>query len=200
MIGNTDWLPTTAHNMKLFQSKERGFFPVPYDFDFSGLVNPVYATPKDDLPIRSVTERFFMGNYASMDQLRTTLVDFRQSQEAMLAVIDDFKPLPRAERRRMRDFLISFFDLLEQPEADLQPHFVESHARFPKLALLKLGLGFVDQGIIDNTLYPGTDIHLVQFVIVHTGIGAIAEEDVNNIFHRVGPNGSTSEAEMSKGL
>ncbi|MFC2096584.1 hypothetical protein ACFLQ3_02680 [Bacteroidota bacterium] len=35
--------------------------PVPYDFDFAGLVNADYANPAEVLDIENVTERYFLG-------------------------------------------------------------------------------------------------------------------------------------------
>ena len=35
--------------------------PVPYDFDFSGLVGTPYATPPDQVPIKNVRTRFYRG-------------------------------------------------------------------------------------------------------------------------------------------
>ena len=48
MIGNTDWSVLAAHNINLLLSKTDSFqhlYPVPYDFDYSGLVNTTYAVP-----------------------------------------------------------------------------------------------------------------------------------------------------------
>lgn len=61
MIGNTDWSIPVLHNIKLIVGKEKLPIPVPYDFDYSGLINTHYSTPAPELPIKSVTERYFLG-------------------------------------------------------------------------------------------------------------------------------------------
>ena len=38
MLGNTDYSIWTLHNVVIVQDKKRKFFPVPYDFDLSGMV------------------------------------------------------------------------------------------------------------------------------------------------------------------
>ena len=61
MIGNTDFGAYTRHNVKVVGFKGRPPIPVPYDFDYSGLVAADYAIPSTDLPIQNVEERYFLG-------------------------------------------------------------------------------------------------------------------------------------------
>lgn len=112
MIGNTDWLPTTSHNLALFRNAAGGVIPVPYDFDFSGLVNTNYAWPNDLLPISDVKERYFMGNYPSLDELRPAIRHLQSKKNDLLQVIEEFEALRKADRQQMRQYLLSFFDLI----------------------------------------------------------------------------------------
>ena len=61
LIGNTDWSVIYGHNIVHLKEPDGFETPVPYDFDFSGLVNASYAGPPPSLPIRSVRERVFRG-------------------------------------------------------------------------------------------------------------------------------------------
>ncbi len=62
MIGNTDWTVPNRHNVEMYKSDDYAkIVPVAYDFDYSGLVNAPYASPHPRIPIKSVTDRFFMG-------------------------------------------------------------------------------------------------------------------------------------------
>jgi hypothetical protein len=45
-IGNTDWSMTHFHNVKVMRIGT-DYFPIPYDFDFSGLVDAPYAGPNE---------------------------------------------------------------------------------------------------------------------------------------------------------
>ena len=46
MISNTDWNVSLLHNIKLIRKKDtKEIIVVPYDFDYSGLVNADYAVP-----------------------------------------------------------------------------------------------------------------------------------------------------------
>ena len=117
MIGNTDWLPTTSHNLALFRNSAGGIIPVPYDFDFSGLVNTSYAWPNDLVPISAVKERYFMGNYLSLKELRPAIQHFQSKKDDLLQVIQTFEALRKSEKQKMRQYLLSFFDLIADDTA-----------------------------------------------------------------------------------
>ena len=66
MIANTDFSfyaseDECCHNAKVFGPKgeARGLFPVPYDFDMSGLVKPPYAKPDPNFPIFSKKDEIY---------------------------------------------------------------------------------------------------------------------------------------------
>ncbi|MBX2874815.1 MAG: hypothetical protein KTR30_22010 [Saprospiraceae bacterium] len=112
MIGNTDWLPTTSHNIAFFRSSTQEVIPIPFDFDFSGLVSTSYAWPSDRMPISNVKERYFMGNYLSLQELKPAIQHFQTKKAELLQVIQDFTGLPKSEKRQMIKYLLSFFDLI----------------------------------------------------------------------------------------
>lgn len=67
LVGNTDWSLVAAededsccHNVDLVANGEE-IFPVPYDFDRSGLVNAKYAKPAEGARVRKVTSRLYRG-------------------------------------------------------------------------------------------------------------------------------------------
>lgn len=112
MIGNLDYSVTGRHNLKIFASRgegPHGFIPVPYDFDFTGLVNAVYAFPNEKLNLRSVRERYFLG--PCRDEL-----SYKRAIESMEAVRDElestiwaFDHLDEEARFDMIGFIESFF-------------------------------------------------------------------------------------------
>ncbi len=57
MIGNTDWSVVYGHNTVALRDGAGSASVMPYDFDFSGLVESEYAGPPPELPIRSVRQR-----------------------------------------------------------------------------------------------------------------------------------------------
>jgi hypothetical protein len=61
MIANTDVSIVRLHNVKLMVNEQRVIYPVPYGFDFSGLVDTPYASPDPKLGITTVRERIYRG-------------------------------------------------------------------------------------------------------------------------------------------
>lgn len=62
MIGNTDWETISCRNIMLVQPSDTAakILPIPYDFDFSGLVAAPYAVPNSECGIRHVQDRYLM--------------------------------------------------------------------------------------------------------------------------------------------
>jgi len=61
LIGNTDW-SVEYQNIKILAPDSNSVpVSVPYDFDFSGLVNAPYAQPPEELRMTSVRERRYRG-------------------------------------------------------------------------------------------------------------------------------------------
>ena len=103
LIANHDWSmragpvgDTCCHNAKLIGTSGPGqATPVPYDFDFSGLVNAPYANPPEQLKIRSVRERQYRGYCVHNPQVAEAARIFRSKRpvfEAELKSIPGLDP------------------------------------------------------------------------------------------------------------
>ncbi|NIP58421.1 MAG: hypothetical protein GWM92_12065, partial [Gemmatimonadetes bacterium] len=91
--------------------------PVPFDFDFSGLVNAPYARPRQDLGLGSVRERAFVGTCRAGADVPAALARFRGARRRLLATVDRVPGLDPDERADARAYLESFYELLEDPGA-----------------------------------------------------------------------------------
>ena len=89
MIGNTDFLVSELHNAFLVGTPQGETIPVPYDFDYSGAVNTVYATPNPALPIRNVRQRHFRGFCADSEQFRKVFALLNEKKRAIYALYED---------------------------------------------------------------------------------------------------------------
>lgn len=116
MIGNTDWNVEMLRNLELLKRKEGDMVPVPYDFDFSGVVGAPYARPNVDVGQRRVGERVFMGNAKSVKELYATLSYFRSKKTALLGIVNDFNLLDANDRVAIGDYLEGFFAEIETQE------------------------------------------------------------------------------------
>lgn len=115
MIGNTDWNLSKRHNIKLIKEGRRSPVPIPYDFDYSGLVNAHYALPHPQLPIKNVRQRLFQ--YRSKDpDLENALNHFFRQKEALLAYCQNFKYLDEVSKTELNTYLESFYTIIEDPD------------------------------------------------------------------------------------
>ncbi len=117
MLGNTDYSIWALHNVVIVQDKRRRFFPVPYDFDLSGMVHAPYAAPDPRLPLHSVTDRLYRGPCRSVGEFDAAAEPFRARQTDMMAAIDSVGELDRVHKSEMKDYLASFFRRIATPEA-----------------------------------------------------------------------------------
>lgn len=112
MIGNTDWSVQSQHNVKVLKAADplvnKGI-PVTYDFDYSGFVNTLYATPNDKIPITTVTERYFQGTCFSEALLRQIIDEFHDNQDKFLETIECFQYLPQSQKKIAAAYLNNFF-------------------------------------------------------------------------------------------
>jgi hypothetical protein len=114
MIGNQDWSARAGppgegccHNSRLIAPGPGGsLVPVPYDFDFSGLVNAPYAIAPDGTS--SVRERRYQGFCAHNAQALAVAAEFRAKRGPMFAVLGQVG-LDEGVRRRATAFLDGFF-------------------------------------------------------------------------------------------
>jgi hypothetical protein len=127
MIGNTDWSVPVRHNIKLIADKEdtlRAPYPVPYDFDYSGLVNAPYAVPFEDLGITKVTERLYRGFPRTMEELKPVVGVFLEKEKAVRALIDKDPILSGFYKKEMNQFLDEFFQIMRS-ERDIKNLFID---------------------------------------------------------------------------
>ncbi len=119
MIGNTDWSLANRHNTELIQPNKTDLpmpFPVPYDFDFCGLVDAPYAIAPHHLPIEDVKERFFQWRGKQDEDFTETFALFQSKKGEMMRIVQDFDLLSEQCRTEVTTYLESFFEMLETPE------------------------------------------------------------------------------------
>lgn len=114
MIGNTDWNMKLRHNIKMVQLADRACpTPIPYDFDYSGLVNAPYASPHPIMPVADVRERYFQWRGKDAGGFATTIQHFIDHKTDLLQLCQQFAHLPEAQRIEMTDYLESFYQKIE---------------------------------------------------------------------------------------
>jgi hypothetical protein len=107
-LGNTDWSLASLHNMRLVLTGDGRYIPVPYDFDWSGVVSARYAKPDPRLGIKTVQERLYRGPCMAPDQLASVTAKFTEKKDAIRDLYAKL-PLDEGYRKRALDYYEDFF-------------------------------------------------------------------------------------------
>jgi hypothetical protein len=114
MIGNYDWAVPNQHNIKVIKplviDTVRLAIAIPYDFDWTGLVNASYAIPAEITGVKSVRERIFLGVCRNREVYQKDLEQFLEKKEAFYRVINDFPYLNARSKKDMTLYMEQFFD------------------------------------------------------------------------------------------
>ena len=126
MIGNADYSIAGRHNMKILGLPEfgsKGYTPVPYDFDYSGIVNASYAVPGENLGIRSVTQRYYLGLCREDEEFQAAIDHIQNHREKILDLLENFSYLDDGHKKEMIKYLEAYF------ESAAKPGFIRSNLR-----------------------------------------------------------------------
>ena len=116
MIGNTDVAFTAQHNVRVVETPAGARYPVPYDFDYSGLVNASYAVV-DKTRIRgidTVRDRRYLGPCRNAEALEPLLARIRAAR-ADIEKLYQLAGLTEASRRDAKSYLDGFYRTLDRP-------------------------------------------------------------------------------------
>jgi hypothetical protein len=116
MIGSTDMSIIKLHNVRLVQDRARVLYPVPYDFDLSGLVDTSYALVDKRLGIATVRDRLYRGPCRTAAELEPALEKMRATRPEVLALYDSLPDLDPAYRRDAKKYLEEFYAVIARPE------------------------------------------------------------------------------------
>ncbi|MGY2131491.1 hypothetical protein ACW9KT_04655 [Hymenobacter sp. HD11105] len=124
MIGNTDWSVPYRHNTRMLMLNQQAKpIPVPYDFDYSGLVMAPYAVPPAQLGITSVRERLFRG-YSFTPEMYDDVRNLFNSRRGDMYKVYLLCPyLTQQEKVFATKYLEEFYMVLNDPK-DFQRHIV----------------------------------------------------------------------------
>ena len=125
MISNLDWSvkkgPTgrdCCHNTKLIgatKTSVSNIKPVPYDFDYSGLVNAPYAAPPEGIKVSSVKTRRYRGYCVHNDAVQRQAAMFLANRPEFERVISTVPALSDKDKSKAASYLASFFKTLDDP-------------------------------------------------------------------------------------
>ncbi len=114
-VANTDWSVPARHNIMLVRVADT-LHAVPYDFDWSGVIDASYARPDPRLPIRSVRTRIYRGPCADVATLEPVLARFEALRDSIAAI---YRSVPGLDPRTAESSL-RYYDEFYRSIADRQ--------------------------------------------------------------------------------
>lgn len=120
MIGNVDYSVYGRQNLKFLGLPgfgTAGYSPVPYDFDYTGLVDAYYAIPSEFTGINSVRERYYLGPCREEEAYRAAIEHIHQLREEILQLVEDFEYLDHKDKRKVIYYLEDYFNTSESPRS-----------------------------------------------------------------------------------
>ncbi len=123
MVANTDWdgfkkaddQESCCHNLKVIGNPAGPVFPVPYDFDWTGLVNRRYAKPDPSLSIRSVRQRLYRGVCRERADVETVFPLFNQKKAEIYALFRNQTGLEPKFVEQTLEYLDEFYEVINDP-------------------------------------------------------------------------------------
>lgn len=115
MIGNTDWSVVPMQNMEIIETADGTKVPVPYDFDLSASVNPPYAPEAMQKDSLEFLKREYRGPAFQRQIVDSVTNLFLSKREKIRYLIAESILLKKADKKRLNDYITSFFEELEAP-------------------------------------------------------------------------------------
>jgi hypothetical protein len=117
MIGNIDWSTANSQNLEVIRVG-MDHFAVPYDFDWSGLVDAAYAgpSPLTERLHESVRERLYLGVCWDQIDWQRVFASFEEARESILAEIQSVPGLAEYNVRSATRYVEEFYEFLSNPE------------------------------------------------------------------------------------
>jgi len=115
MIGNTDWSFTGDHNVKRLKPESGACIAVPYDFDYSGIVNTHYSVPMEKVFSTSTKTRFFQGFCQPLGKFQLIFSRFFKHKPEIYALYKNSTLVSKKYKKKTLEFLDKFYKIISTP-------------------------------------------------------------------------------------
>ena len=123
-VGNTDFSVWSLHNVRLVATSDGRYVPVPYDFDWSGVVYARYAKPAPQLGLKTVQERLYRGPCLTPNDFAPVFAKFNEQRTAIRDLYAAL-PLSADYRRRVSDYYDEFYETIKD-QRRVRREFIDS--------------------------------------------------------------------------
>ena len=118
MIGNTDWAVSALHNVVVLRDSSGAYFPVAYDFDWSGVIWAPYAVPDPSLNLVTVRQRTFRNSQCYIPQILERLLPrFNAQKDSIYALYRAQQGLEPKRVKQALDYYDDFYHTINDAGA-----------------------------------------------------------------------------------
>ena len=112
-IANMDWGVTVGHNVKVLTNADKNeLIPVPYDFDYSGIINAHYAKPPPGFGIDDVRSRKFRGLCREPGKYEKIFALFNDKRDELTKIYTESTFLPSKQLKPTLNFINTFYKII----------------------------------------------------------------------------------------
>lgn len=115
LLGNRDWDISMKKNVKLVKKASGEVLALPYDFDFTGWVSAPYTVAYMGSLAKNFEYRSGRKFCATEEEWEKHIQHFLDKKADLIALINNFKPLPKKEKASMIAFIEAFYDEITKP-------------------------------------------------------------------------------------
>lgn len=119
ILGNSDWGIHNGRNIKLLRQHGKTII-VPYDFDFTGVVNAPYAVANPNYQMKFVRDRIYLGFEELLGEMHATLFFLEGKQEEMIRIVKRFKHLAVDSRYDIIEYMKDYFEHMEDIQVGIK--------------------------------------------------------------------------------
>ena len=113
LIGNNDWYVTSKHNISILKlSNSEEIIAVPFDFDWSKLVNAQYTKPSDVPESHLKERRVYKGLCLEEKEYADQVAFFNSKKEDITSLIQSIEDLPRKNKQQSIKYIENFYKLI----------------------------------------------------------------------------------------
>jgi len=120
MIGNLDWDSARFHNVKLVRTEDGRHVTVPYDFDFTGVVNARYASVNEQLTeqygLTRVRQRRYRGFCRAELQYEPVAALFGEKRDEIEDLYRSFELHDEDDIEDALDYYQNFWKVIDDPD------------------------------------------------------------------------------------
>lgn len=131
MIGNSDWDVSRLHNIDILAVSENSIpMVVPFDFDWSGIINHDYYTLSPTISPDAKYKRMYKGMNWGDEDLEAAFEDFRELKMLFLKIITDCEYLKDENKNRLVAYIEEFYQLIGSKK-DVRNEIVKKSQKLP---------------------------------------------------------------------